>query len=151
MLKIYLAFILLLLPALKILAQRTTIQADYFLQIQGKDQTNPSLTDFDSLRLVPMGQVVAITTDTPLKLKSVTVDYSSDQVRWYLQESFPIHYSGDKKNEQGIFTFPISGEKISYLQQGRQIFIRLTFFNSQGMFCEEIIQRGIRVQPAPSD
>ncbi len=148
--KIYLAFLLLLLPSLKVSAQRTIIQADYFLQLHKTYQPDALLTD-DSLKSNLINQVVAINVEAPLQLKSVTVDYSLDQVRWYLQESLPINYVANKQNEQGIFTFPLSGEKINYLQQGQQVFIRLTFFNTQGLFCEEIIQRGVRMQPTESN
>ncbi len=145
-----LAFLLCLLPGLRTAAQDQPVQAEYFLVVKLSAQEANDSTDGIDLAPAAMSQLVQVYTAEPGGMRSVTLAYSTDGIRWHLLQSSLLSYPYPNQPTLGVCTLTLPEAHAQYLQENPSAYIQMSFFNRRGLLCEEFIQKGAPVHDVRS-
>ena len=145
-----LAFLLCLLAGLPAAAQDLPVQAEYLLVVNLSAREAVDSTDGISLAPATMSQFVQVYAAKPGEIRSVTLGYSTDGIRWHLLQSSLLSYPYPNEPTLGVCTLTLSEEQAQYLQENPSAYIQMSFFNRRGLLCEEITQKGAPVHDVRS-
>ncbi len=140
-----LALLLCLLAGSRTTAQHLPVQAEYLLVVNLSARAATDSTDGISLAPAAMSQLVQVYAAQPGAIRSVTLGYSTDGIRWHLLQSGLLTYPYPDEPTLGVCTFTLREEQAQYLQENPSAYIQMSFFNRRGLLCEEITQRGAPV------
>jgi hypothetical protein len=106
----------------------------------------------DGIVLAPaaMGQRVQVYAAQPGGIRSVTLGYSTDGIRWHLLQSSLLTYPDPDQPTLGVCTLTLPEAHAQYLLEHPAAYIQLSFFNRRGLLCEEYMQKGAPVQDVRS-
>ncbi len=144
------ALLLCLWAGLPAAAQNLPVQAEYLLVVNLSAEEATDSTDGISLAPAAMSQLVQVYTAQPGAIRSVTLGYSTDGIRWHLLQSSLLTYPYPNEPTLGVCTLTLREEQAQYLQENPSAYIQMSFFNRRGLICEEITQRGAPVHDVRS-
>lgn len=130
--------------------QPVATEASYSLLANLSNQSINSPALPVSLAPTQIHYLVEVRSQDPHGFKSVTIDYSTDGKRWQLQRSLPIAYLNPNSPGMGTCSAIAGAALEEFLQANRRVYVRLSFFNQQGLLCEEFIQKGILFEDVQS-
>ena len=145
-----LACLLCLLASLRTAAQDLPVQVEYLLVVNLSAQEAIDSTDGISLAPAAMSQLVQVYAAEPGGIRSVTLGYSTDGIRWHLLQSSLLSYPYPNEPTLGVCTLTLGEEHAQYLQENPSAYIQMSFFNRRGLLCEEITQKGAPVHDVRS-
>ncbi len=145
-----LAFLLCLLAGLRAAAQELPVQAEYLLVVNLSAREATDSTDGIALAPAAMSQLVQVYAAQPGAIRSVTLGYSTDGIRWHLLQSGLLSYPYPNEPTLGVCTFTLGEAHAQYLQANPSVYIQMSFFNRRGLLCEEITQKGAPVHDVRS-
>jgi hypothetical protein len=140
-----LALLLCLLPGLRAVGQDRPVQAEYLLVVNLSAQEAIDSTDGISLAPAGMTQLVQVYADEPGGIRSVTLGYSTDGIRWHLLQSSLLTYPYPNEPTLGVCSLGLTEEQAQYLQENPSAYIQMSFFNHRRLLCQEITQKGAPV------
>ncbi len=149
-LKGYAALLLYVLAPLRAAGQAPPVQAEYLLVVNLSAQEATDSTDGIVLAPAAMSQLVQVYASESGGIRSVTLGYSTDGIRWHLLQSSLLSYPDPDESTLGVCTLALSEGHAQYLQDNPTAYIQLSFFNRRGLLCEEFIQKGVLVQDVRS-
>jgi hypothetical protein len=145
-----LAFLLCLLAGHRTAAQDLPVQAEYLLVVNLSAREAVDSTDGISLAPAALSQLVQVYAAEPGAIRSVTLGYSTDGIRWHLLQSSLLSYPYPNEPTLGVCTLTLGEEHAQYLQEHPSAYIQMSFFNRRGLLCEEITQKGAPVHDVRS-
>ncbi len=145
-----LALLLCLLPGLRAIGQDLPVQAEYLLVVNLSAQVATDSTDGIALAPAAMSQLVQVYAAQPGAIRSVTLGYSTDGIRWHLLQSGLLSYPYPNEPTLGVCTLTLGEEHAQYLQENPSAYVQMSFFNRRGLLCEEITQKGAPVHDVRS-
>ncbi len=146
----YAALLLCVLAPLRTVGQVPARQAEYVLMVNLSAQEATDSTDGIVLAPAAMGQLIQVYAAEPGGIRSVTLGYSTDGIRWHLLQSSLLTYPDPDQPTLGICTLTLPEGHAQYLQEHPSAYIQLSFFNRRGLLCEEYMQKGAPVQDVRS-
>jgi hypothetical protein len=144
------ALLLCLLPGLRAVGQGLSVQAEYLLVVNLSAEEATDSTDGISLAPAAMRQLVQVYAAEPAGLRSVTVGYSTDGIRWHLLQSGLLSYPYPNEPTLGVCTLTLPEAHAQYLQENPSAYVQMSFFNHRRLLCEEITQKGAPVHDVRS-
>jgi hypothetical protein len=145
-----LAFLLCLLAGHRMVAQDLPVQAEYMLVVNLSAREAIDSTDGISLAPAAMSQLVQVYAAQPGAIRSVTLGYSTDGIRWHHLQSSLLSYPYPNEPTLGVCTLTLREEHAQYLQENPSAYVQMSFFNRRGLLCEEITQKGAPVHDVRS-
>lgn len=140
-----LAFLLCLLAGPRTVAQDLPVQAEFLLVVNLSGEEAIDSTDGISLAPAAMSQLVRVYAPEPGGIRSVTLGYSTDGIRWQLLQSSLVSYPYPDEPTLGVCTLTLGEAHAQYLQENPSAYIQMSFFNRRGLLCGEITQKGAPV------
>lgn len=144
------ALLLCLWAGLPSAAQNLPVQAEYLLVVNLSAEEATDSTDGIALAPAAMSQFIQVYAAQPGAIRSVTLGYSTDGIRWHLLQSSLLTYPYPNEPTLGVCTLTLGEEQAQYLQENPSAYIQMSFFNRRGLICEEITQRGAPVHDVRS-
>ncbi len=126
-------------------AQERQIQASYFMLFNflEKEMTDPS----GVVTLSPLELTHVVEIDIPsTRLGSVIVDWGTDETHWLLRRTFPVAYPDSTESGHGVGLLPVTAEEAAILKAHKDLVVRLSYFNTQGVYAGHTIQQRIGAQ-----
>ena len=145
-----LALLLYLLPGLRAVGQDLPVQAEYLLAVNLSAREAVDSTDGISLAPAAISQFIQVYAAEPGAIRSVTVGFSTDGIRWHLLQSGLLTYPYPNEPTLGVCTLALTEAHTQYLQENPSAYIQLSFFNHRRLLCEEITQKGAPVHDVRS-
>ncbi|MBD0255822.1 MAG: hypothetical protein ICV83_08895 [Cytophagales bacterium] len=126
-------------------AQEQQIQASYFVlfNFSEKEMTDPSGT----VTLSPLELTHVVEIDIPsARIGSVIVDWGTDEAHWLFRRTFPVAYPDSTQPGHGVGLLPVTAEEAAILKAHKDLVVRLSYFNTQGVYAGHTLQQGIDAQ-----
>jgi hypothetical protein len=126
-------------------AQERQIEASYFMLFNflEKEATDPSgLVTLSPLELT---HVVEINIPSG-RLGSVIVDWGTDEAHWLFRRTFPVAYPDSTQPGHGVGLLPVTAEEAAILKAHKDLVVRLSYFNTQGVYAGYTLQQSISAQ-----
>jgi hypothetical protein len=144
------ALLLCVLAPLPAAGQAEYVPAEYLLMVNLSAQEATDSTDGIVLAPAAMGQLVQVYAAEPGGIRSVTLGYSTDGIRWHLLQSSLLTYPYPDQPTLGVCTLALPEGHAQYLQEHPSAYVQMSFFNRRGLLCEEYTQKGAPVQDVRS-
>ena len=126
-------------------AQHGQMAASYFMLVNfsEKEITDPS----GVVTLSPLELTHVIELDiSAARIGSVIVDWGTDEAHWLFRRTFPVAYPDSAQPGRGVGLLPVTAEEAAILKGHKDLVVRLSYFNTQGVYAGHTIQEGVGAQ-----
>jgi hypothetical protein len=130
-------------------AQERKVEATYFMLVNLTEQevTDPS----GSVTLSPLDLTHVVELDIPFtQMRSVVADWGTDENHWLLRRTFPVAYLDESQPGRGVGMLPVTPEEAAFFRKYRNLVVRLSYFDAQGVYVGHTLQKEIDAQDIKS-
>lgn len=125
------------------------MEATYFMLVNLSEQevTDPS----GSIALSPLDLTHVVELNIPFtRIRSVVADWGTDENHWLLRRTFLVAYFDESQPGRGVGMLPVTPQETLFFKKHKNLIVRLTYFDEQGVYVGYTLQKEIGAQDIQS-
>jgi hypothetical protein len=126
-------------------AQERQIGASYFMMFNFSEKEKSDPAGLVTLSPLELTHVVELDISS-VRMGSVVIDWGTDETHWLFRRTFPVAYPDSTQPGHGVGLLPVTAEEAAILKAHKDLVVRLSYFNTQGVYAGYTLQQGIGAQ-----